>query len=98
MIHLNGELRNTRCGPNLHCPDDTYCNTLLMDTYSTCCLSHPEAPVKPGSCPASEPAYFSNSVCFNTCNNDGDCRGHRKCCQTGCSRQCLAPQRVLAQL
>ncbi|RUS76931.1 hypothetical protein EGW08_015304 [Elysia chlorotica] len=91
LIEMNGALRDTHCGPRLHCPDATYCNTRLMDTYSTCCLSDPTGPVKDGNCPFNI-YIFGRRDCFHTCNNDGDCQGTRKCCPSGCGSSCLPPQ------
>ncbi|GFR62195.1 hypothetical protein ElyMa_005449100 [Elysia marginata] len=44
LIQVNGTLRDTQCGPGLFCPGGTYCNSLLQDTYATCCLSDPGTP------------------------------------------------------
>ncbi|GFO09863.1 anosmin-1 [Plakobranchus ocellatus] len=89
VVESIGEFKNTFCGPNLNCPNQTYCNTRLLDTYSTCCLSDPENPVKPGNCTASQRG--SDTYCLIACNNDGDCTGNKKCCQKGCSRECILP-------
>lgn len=91
LIEMRSGVRDTRCGPRLHCPDGTYCNNRLQDTYSTCCLSDPTAPVKPGECPSN--VYpFGQRNCFSTCNNDGDCPYTRKCCPRGCGFSCVPPQ------
>ncbi|KAK3738611.1 hypothetical protein RRG08_040269 [Elysia crispata] len=97
LIEMNGRLRDTYCGPRLHCPDGTYCNTRLMDTYSTCCLSDPAGPVKPGRCPFNI-YVFGGRSCFHTCNNDGDCLGSRKCCPDGCGSSCLPARRTAAHV
>ncbi|KAM3914294.1 waprin-Phi1-like [Leptodactylus fuscus] len=38
--------------------------------------------VKPGECPKSE---LILGICFRRCNNDSDCVGVRKCCETPCN-------------
>uniref|UniRef100_A0A0B7A2I8 WAP domain-containing protein n=1 Tax=Arion vulgaris TaxID=1028688 RepID=A0A0B7A2I8_9EUPU len=85
----NGSWEDTQCGPGSPCPNSTYCNIELMDTYATCCRSDPTNVVKPGQCPVSTDS--DTSYCSDSCNNDGDCRHNSKCCQTGCRRQCLHP-------
>uniref|UniRef100_A0A8C5FZR9 WAP domain-containing protein n=1 Tax=Gouania willdenowi TaxID=441366 RepID=A0A8C5FZR9_GOUWI len=44
---------------------------------------------KPGTCPRELP-HCDSSLC-NTwwkCNNDYDCPGENKCCNTGCGQRC----------
>ncbi|CAG5125344.1 unnamed protein product [Candidula unifasciata] len=86
---------DSKCGPTFPCPDTTYCNTELQDTYSTCCRSDPDNPVKNGTCPAS--TRNDTFYCVDTCNNDGDCRGDDKCCQDGCARSCRTPLNNVCQ-
>ncbi|BFZ02736.1 hypothetical protein BsWGS_05775 [Bradybaena similaris] len=86
----DGAWGDTYCGPSLPCPNTTYCNTELMDTYATCCRSDPANTVKPGNCPAI--TNNDTSYCSDECNNDGDCRNDYKCCSLGCRRSCIPPE------
>ncbi|GFN86201.1 wap four-disulfide core domain protein 3 [Plakobranchus ocellatus] len=90
LVMRNDTLQDIHCGPRSPCPKGTYCNTELMDTYSTCCLSDPNKPVKPGVCPTSKNA--SKDFCVDTCKNDGDCSLNNKCCDNGCKKECLPPK------
>ncbi|KAK3765543.1 hypothetical protein RRG08_052336 [Elysia crispata] len=80
-------LRDLMCSPSSPCPIGAYCNTELKDIYSTCCMSDPEAPVKPWTCPAN--TFTGDDFCLDTCMNDGDCRFNQKCCEQGCKRDCV---------
>ncbi|GFR62200.1 waprin-Phi3 [Elysia marginata] len=94
VIELSrGKYRDTQCGHRLRdCPNSTYCNDLLSGFYSTCCLSDPVAPVKPGKCPRN--SYpFDKQDCTAYCLNDGDCLGDEKCCRAGCDSRCFHPER-----
>ncbi|KAK3739486.1 hypothetical protein RRG08_065909, partial [Elysia crispata] len=87
LVLQNGRLTDLTCGPQSPCPIGAYCNTELMDTYSTCCMSDPEAPVKPWTCPAN--TFTGDDFCLDTCMNDGDCRYDAKCCEHGCNMECV---------
>ncbi|CAL1527172.1 unnamed protein product [Lymnaea stagnalis] len=90
LVMTNGFLDDTRCGPTLPCPTGAYCNTELMDTYSTCCRSDPAKPVRQGQCPPSTGP--KDPYCIDTCGNDGDCRySHEKCCPIDGCLQCGPP-------
>ncbi|GFS18454.1 hypothetical protein ElyMa_005006800 [Elysia marginata] len=80
-------LHDLTCGTTLPCPNGTYCNTDLMDTYATCCVSDTDPPVKNWTCPPN--TFTDDEFCLDTCNNDGDCRHTEKCCEHGCNRECM---------
>uniref|UniRef100_A0A8C5DBL3 WAP domain-containing protein n=1 Tax=Gouania willdenowi TaxID=441366 RepID=A0A8C5DBL3_GOUWI len=44
---------------------------------------------KPGTCPR-ELLHIDSSLChdWKKCDNDYDCPGEEKCCNTGCGQRC----------
>ena len=45
--------------------------------------------VKTGECPRLEEGNVG--LCWEECNNDGDCAGDSKCCSNGCGHVCMNP-------
>jgi len=84
----NGTL-GSRCGSTR---SDQYCEGALK-----CCPSSemycgpvcsPPVLVKPGKCP--DVQYFNNCTDITSeCNRDPDCNGRRKCCFSGCYKECM---------
>lgn len=92
----NGSWEDTRCYSSSPCPDGTYCNTELQDTYATCCRSDPTNAIKPGQCPTYRDPNPDTFFCVDTCQRDGDCRFDYKCCETGCRRECIPARNATA--
>lgn len=47
---------------------------------------------KAGHCPQNN---LNSEVCKRDCDDDADCRGDYKCCVSGCSQICTAPEENL---
>ncbi|XP_052762385.1 perlwapin-like [Mya arenaria] len=55
-----------------------------------CCPICPPSGGKPGRCP---PRRGTVGLCLHVyeCTGDFSCPGSKKCCSTGCGRQCMRP-------
>lgn len=73
------------------CPQDTKCSVDVSAAASgetvfvAVCRQH----VKAGRCPYIEE---NSEECDRECDDDADCRGDYKCCVSGCSQICTAPE------
>lgn len=75
------------------CPEDSKCSVDVSSNdygetvFVAVCRQHE----KPGRCPR---AYndVESEQCEVECHDDADCRGDHKCCISGCSRLCTAPE------
>uniref|UniRef100_A0A1A8E101 Kallmann syndrome 1 sequence n=1 Tax=Nothobranchius kadleci TaxID=1051664 RepID=A0A1A8E101_NOTKA len=50
--------------------------------------------VKQGDCPAPEKASGFAAACVESCEEDGECSGVKKCCSNGCGHTCQVPKNL----
>ncbi|XP_063068879.1 anosmin-1-like [Engraulis encrasicolus] len=49
---------------------------------------------KQGECPAPERASGFAAACVESCEEDGECSAHKKCCSNGCGHTCQQPKNL----
>ncbi|XP_028835883.1 anosmin-1a isoform X2 [Denticeps clupeoides] len=49
---------------------------------------------KQGDCPSPEKASGFAAACVESCEEDGDCSGQKKCCPNGCGHTCQPPKNL----
>ncbi len=73
------------------CPEDSKCSVDVSSNdygetvFVAVCRQHEKA----GRCPRLD---NDSDQCEIECHDDADCRGDNKCCSSGCSRLCVAPE------
>ncbi|XP_068135927.1 uncharacterized protein [Hyperolius riggenbachi] len=78
---------SSKCSRDSDCaPDEKCCNS--KDGQK--CVK-PITVIKPGTCPAAEPARNCGYDNRDQCHNDDDCGGNKKCCASSCSKECKEP-------
>ncbi|XP_060716861.1 anosmin-1a [Tachysurus vachellii] len=50
--------------------------------------------LKQGECPAPERASGFAAACVESCEEDKECPGHKKCCANGCGHTCQPPRNL----
>lgn len=50
--------------------------------------------LKQGDCPAPERASGFAAACVESCEEDNECPGHKKCCANGCGHTCQPPKNL----
>lgn len=50
--------------------------------------------VKQGDCPAPEKASGFAAACVESCEEDAECSGVKKCCSNGCGHTCQLPKNL----
>lgn len=73
------------CQPDNKCSVDVSANDYGETVFVAVCRQH----VKAGRCPQVE---LNSGECERDCDDDADCRGDYKCCISGCSQICTAPE------
>lgn len=74
------------CSENSKCSVDVTSNEYGETVFVAVCRESN----KPGRCPHIEET--SSDECERECYDDADCRGEYKCCTSGCSQICTAPE------
>nr|XP_015216972.1 PREDICTED: anosmin-1 [Lepisosteus oculatus] len=84
------DLKETQC--------QNLCEPLFPKKHYECLTSceflRSTQAVKQGDCPAPERASGFAAACVESCEDDGECSGVKKCCSNGCGHTCQLPRNL----